>query len=86
MPENAKIDADMLLNAPEIQRLAGRRAEIERLADSEDGKRVRALLAGADVENAARSGDLSSVASAVRAALSTEEGSRLANRLRGLLK
>ncbi|MDR1330061.1 MAG: hypothetical protein LBK23_10730 [Oscillospiraceae bacterium] len=92
MPKNANdmnginIDADGFLNTPEGKKLAGRRGDLERLAASEDGKRVRALLSETDVENAAKSGDFASVAAAVKSALSTEEGARLADKLRELMK
>ncbi|MDR0447011.1 MAG: hypothetical protein LBH17_08355 [Oscillospiraceae bacterium] len=86
MPENKGIDVNNVFSPAELKKLAGRRGEIERLAESEDGKRVRALLSGTDLESAARSGDIASITSAVRSALSTEEGARLAQQLRGLMK
>ncbi|MDR2615729.1 MAG: hypothetical protein LBC28_04025 [Oscillospiraceae bacterium] len=86
MPEKMNIDAGAWLNAPEIQKLAGRREEVERLAASEDGKRVIRFLEESDIENAVRSGDMNAAAEAVRAALATEEGARLADMLRVLIK
>jgi hypothetical protein len=67
-------------------KIAAKRPELEKLANSADGKRVKELLGGDKIEQAAKSGDIASIAAALQSALKTEEGARLANQLRELMK
>jgi|GEM_PF-3586533 len=79
-------DAEALFKNADAQKIAAKRPELEQLANSADGKKVRELLGGDNIEKAARSGDISSIATAIQTALKTEEGARLANQLRELMK
>lgn len=75
-----------LLNSPDGKKIMEKRGELERLAATADGKKVRELLGGDKIEQAAKSGDIASIAASLQAALKTEEGARLAERLRELMK
>ncbi|MDR0904770.1 MAG: hypothetical protein LBN00_01120 [Oscillospiraceae bacterium] len=67
-------------------KIAAKRPELEKLANSTDGKRVKELLGGDKIEQAAKRGDIAAIAAALQTALKTEEGARLANQLRELMK
>jgi hypothetical protein len=86
MNENIQKAAGDFLQTEQGKRLAANRAELEKLAASEDGKRMRALLSGTDLQAAASGGDVSALTSAIADALKTEEGARLARQLRELMK
>ena len=85
MPEiNINNAADFL--GADGQRLAQKRPELEKIANSADGKKVRDMLGADKIEQAAKTGDLAAIAAALQSALKTEEGARLANQLRELMK
>ncbi|MDR0838206.1 MAG: hypothetical protein LBN99_01030 [Oscillospiraceae bacterium] len=86
MSESIDKRAGEFLKTPEGQKLAEKRPELEKLVASSDGQRVRELLGGAELERAAKSGDIGTLAAAVKKALSTQEGARLAGQLRELMK
>ena len=82
-PENG---AGSLLTEDRARSLQANAASIQKLADSADGKKVRALLG--DEQLAARAletGDAAELKKIVERVLSTEEGKRLAGQLKDLL-
>ena len=85
MPEiNIESAAELL--GEDGKKLAQKRPELERIANSTDGQKVREMLGGDRIEQAAKSGDFASLAAALQTALKTEEGARLAKQLRELMK
>jgi hypothetical protein len=86
MNEDLQKAATEFLSTEEGKRIAGKRGELEKLAESADGKRVRALLDGDKLQKAAESGDMNALSALLSGALNTEEGARLAKRLQNLIK
>ena len=68
----------------ELQR-RGKTGELRRLAESEDGARLAAMLDQKALERAAASGDGEALRGALGTVLSTEEGKRLAERIRRMM-
>jgi len=73
-------------SSPEGKMFSDKKQELERIADSTDGRRVKDMLGGSKIEEAAKSGDVKALASAVQNALKTEEGARLLSQLKELMK
>lgn len=60
---------------------SGKRDELKRLADSDDGRAVSRLVDADKVGKAAKSGDMAALQDILRGVLSTDEGRRLAESL-----
>ena len=86
MTDNFENKAGEFLGTPEGKKLASKKPALEKLANSSDGRRVREMLGGSKIEEAAKSGDVVSLATAIQNALKTEEGARLAAQLKELMK
>ena len=69
-----------LVNA-EIEK-SGKKDRLKSLADSAEGRAVSRMLDPAAVEKAAKSGDTAALQSILSDVLSTDEGKRLAERLK----
>jgi hypothetical protein len=82
--ENSRAEA--LLDAADARRLTEKKDELERLANSTDGRRVRDKLDGAGIAKAFEQGDMQTVTGAISGILETPEGARLAQALRELMK
>ena len=67
-------------------RRSGKNEDIRALADSEDGRRLGAMLDGKAVEEAARKGDGEALRRMLNSVLSTQEGPRLARQVQEILK
>ena len=61
---------------------SGKKVRLKSLADSADGRAVSRMLDPAAVEKAAKSGDTAALQSILSDVLSTDEGKRLAERLK----
>ena len=88
MTDNANFEsrAGEFLGTSEGKNLLSKKPALEKLANSADGKRVKELLGGSEIETAAKSGDIASLSSAILSALKTEEGARFASQLKELMK
>lgn len=88
MTENKNYESGMedFLNTSEGKKLMSNKPALEKLANSADGQRVKQLLGGSKIEEAAKKGDIVSLASAIQNAFKTEEGARLADQLKELMK
>ena len=60
--------------------------ELETLADSSDGQKVKAILEKSDLSAAMENGDTETMRSALAEILGTGEGQRLCSRLNEMLK
>ena len=79
--------ARTLLNGQTAQKLSGKRAEIEKLANSDDGKKVQALLnKNGGLSSALESGDMAALKNAVSGILKTDAGANLARQLTEMMK
>ena len=64
----------------------GKTRELQALAESEDGARLAAMLDTKKLERAAKEGDGDALRRMLGSVLSTEEGKRLAEGIRNLMK
>jgi len=69
----------------ELQR-QGKSGELEKLAASEDGRKLGQMLDAQALQSALRSGDAGAVRGLLGGVLGTPEGQRLAGRLKALLQ
>lgn len=69
-------------------KLAGKESEINRLADSSDGQKVKNMLdnCGINVAEAFEKGNTAALKSALEQILRTEEGGRVMNELSKMIK
>ena len=77
--------AQEFLSGEEGRRVQGKRAEIERLAASRDGQRVKAMLERSGFEDAVKKGDAAALKNAMGAVMQTDSGRQLIDRLRELM-
>lgn len=64
----------------------GKTEDIKRIAESEDGQKLGRMVDAGDVERAARAGDSAALQEMLRRVLSTDEGRRLAENVRKMMK
>ena len=86
MKQSSESGAGSLLTEDRARSLQANAGNIQKLAESEDGKKVRKLLG--DEKKAARAletGDAAELKQIMERVLSTEEGRRLAGQLKDLL-
>ena len=76
------------LSAQAGAHFSGNAADIDRLASSGDGQRVQKLIedSGFDLAGALERGDTKALGDALKSIMSTDEGSRVVNKLRGMIK
>lgn len=77
--------AEKFLSGEEGRRVAGKKAEIERIAASRDGERVRAMLQKSGFEDAVRRGDTEALKGALSGVMKTESGRQLMSQLQELM-
>lgn len=85
MENDLQSTAEKFLSGEEGKRIAGKRGEIERIASSADGQRVRAELERSGFEDAVRRGDTKALKSAMEKALKTDSGAKLLENLRRMM-
>ena len=74
--------AQQMLGKQGSKVVASKSSELERLANSADGKKVKQMLdSNGGIENAISSGDTQSLKKALNSVLKTKEGMRLASQL-----
>lgn len=67
-------------------RQSGKSRQLQALANSEEGRRLKQKLNGGALEQALRSGDSAALGQILREVLRTEEGRRLAQKLEGVMQ
>ncbi len=85
MDNELKRAADNFLSGEEGRKIAGKRSEIERLASSKDGERVKSMLASGGFEDAVRRGDTKALRNALSDVMKTDSGARLMKSLQDLM-
>ena len=74
--------AQQMLGEDGSKAISGKSSELERLANSPDGQKVKQMLdSSGGIENALSSGDAESLKKALGSVLKTKEGMRLASQL-----
>lgn len=63
----------------------GKTADIKRLAESEDGKKLRRMVDAEKLQQAAKNGDSKALHELLSGVLNTDEGKRLAESIQKLL-
>lgn len=85
MKNELERQAERFLSGEEGRRIAGKKADIQRIAASGDGERVKAMLDRAGFEDALRRGDAAEARRALSQVMETDSGKALVSRLQGLL-
>lgn len=85
MEKDLQRAADKFLSGEDGKRIAGKRSEIERLAASSDGERVKAMLQQSGFEDAVRRGDTAALRDALSGVMNTDSGRQLVGKLRELM-
>lgn len=79
--------ANDLLSGKNGEKINARKNDIQRIAESADGLKVKEMLSkNFDLEGALERGDMESVKSAITSIMSTDSGARLAKSLGDILK
>ena len=88
MPNGFQNSANKFLNSKDAQRLSQKKEEIEKLANSSDGQKVKELLTsnGHDLQSAIEKGDIDKLRGAVSDILKTDAGARLYKQLSDMMK
>jgi len=75
-------------NSPAGEKLSGKQEELNRLIATPDAQKVRKMMSGRGeaLKSAFENGDMATVTDALRELLKTEEGARLAENLRQMMK
>jgi hypothetical protein len=76
-----------LINSQSGGMLGKKNAELKKLADSTEGKKLKEIIdrQGVDIAGAIEKGDVNSMKSALANILSTKEGARLAEQLKKMM-
>ncbi len=80
--------ASELLNSPAGEKLSGKKEDIEKLINSQEGQNVRNMLSGSE-ENlmaAIADGDMDTLKKALTQILKTEDGAKLAEQVQKMMK
>ena len=85
MEKDLKRLSDEFLSGSEGKRISGKRADIERIASSADGEKVKNMLEAGGFEDAVRRGDTKALREALDKVMKTESGSRLVKNLQELM-
>ena len=85
MAMDLKEAAKEFMSSESGKRLAGKRGDIERLAASSDGQKIKAMLQENGIETALERGDTDAVKSALGNILKTDEGARMMSALQNML-
>ena len=76
-----------LMSKKNLAMLESKKSEIQALAESSDGRKVKEILdKNGSIEKALADGDMNAVKSAITGILNTDSGARLAKQLSELLK
>lgn len=88
MPNGFQNTANKFLNTKDAQRLAQKKEEIEKLANSSDGQKIKEMLnaSGQNLQGAIEKGDINTLRSAVSDILKTDAGARLYKQLSDMMK
>lgn len=88
MPNGFQHAAGSFINPKDAERLSGKKDEIEKLANSSDGQKVKEMLSssGTDLQDAMEKGDMETLRGAVSNILKTDAGARLYKQLTDMMK
>lgn len=79
-------DMKDLMDTEEGKKLSKNRGSIEKLASGRDGQVVLGMLAGENIEESLKNGDVSSVKSALENAMKTDAGKRFFSEIAKLME
>lgn len=85
MQSDLKNAADKFLAGEDGKRLVQKKDDLQRLASSADGEKVRSMLEKGGFEDAVRRGDAGAVKDAVSDIMRTDSGARLMRELQALM-
>ena len=85
MATDLKEAAKEFMSSDSGKKLAGKKGDIERLAASSDGQKVKEMLQENGIEKALERGDMSAVKDTLQSILKTDEGARMMSSLQNML-
>ena len=87
MPDNINSAADEFIKS-QGSKIGGKQDDIKKLIDTPDGQKVKDMMSGRSeaLMDALGKGDIDTLKGALKDILSTEEGARLAQNLRDIIK
>ena len=77
--------ADDFLKTPQGARLAGKRGELGRIANSSDGRKLQSMFDSKGIQTALENGDMSAVKTAMSDIMNTDAGARVIESLNEIL-
>ena len=86
MSENLNKAAEKFMESEDGKKISGKKKELEALADTRDGRKVKAMLQNEKLEEALSSGDTEKVKATISGVLQTESGARLMEQLRKMME
>ena len=79
--------AQALFNSPGGSKLSEKKGDIEKIANSADGQKLKAMLDGrGDIKSALENGDVDAMRGALSDILNTDEGARIFQKLGDIMK
>lgn len=86
MSDNFNKAAEKFMETEDGRKISGKKKELEALADTRDGRQVKAMLQKGNLEEALSSGDTDKVKQTISNVLQTESGARLMEQLRKMME
>lgn len=77
--------AESFLSSDEGRKISGKKQELQKLADTSDGQKVKAMLQNGGLEGALEKGDTEAVKKTIMGVMNTDAGSRLFEELKKMM-
>lgn len=86
MADNFNKAAEKFMASEDGKKISGKKKELEALAETQDGKKVKAMLENGNLEEALSSGNTDKVKETISSVLQTESGARLMEQLKRMME
>jgi hypothetical protein len=74
------------MSSDEGKKISGKKKELQQLADTSDGQKVKEMLQKVGIEDALESGDTDTVKKTILGVMNTDEGARLFSQLKKMME
>jgi hypothetical protein len=78
--------AGSFMSSDEGKKISGKKKELQQLADTSDGQKVKEMLQKVGIEDALESGDTDTVKKTILGVMNTDEGARLFSQLKKMME
>lgn len=78
--------AGSFMSSDEGKKISGKKKELQQLADTSDGQKVKEMLQNGGIEDALESGDTDTVKKTILGVMNTDEGARLFSQLKKMME